>query len=245
MAGQENAAGAPGEAVWAEGLTTEGLATLERRAGWAMVLLVLFGCLAAAFSLLPPGAEVTGRRPPPSVQSLTGAAAFVATAVAFSLWLHRACACTQKLFPPSMASRFDPGAAVVSFFLPLANLWLPYVKVRRLSDALDPDALPEPAPAWAGHHHASGQPPPAPRARWPKTAPVGLWWAVWLFTTIFAPVSAQSGATKGPNATTVGVALSELLAAALAALVVRSITLRVREVARRRSVPLPPVPFYG
>ncbi|HEU4406982.1 MAG TPA: hypothetical protein VFS43_17065 [Polyangiaceae bacterium] len=43
-------------------------------------------------------------------------------------------------------------------------------------------------------------------------------------------------------------AISALLTAAaavLAVLMIRSISLRVREIGRRRSVPLPKTPFYG
>ncbi len=223
-------------------VTTEALATLERRAGRAMALVALSGVLPLAPALwLLFDAEGYDEDSAFALAFLAlRLSAFVAAAVGFLQWLHRAVACARGLLPRPEVLGFEPRDAVVSFFLPIANLWAPYQRVSRLSEVLDPHALPEPAP---GPAPAGERRPPCP-ARWPETAPAGGWWAAWLAATVLGRVAALTPASSAPALRASG-ALAGVLAAALAVLVIRSIALRVRELARRRSVPLPPPPFYG
>ncbi len=62
--------------------------------------------------------------------------------VAFLVWLYRAVANVPRQLRPSRPLPFSPGMAVVYFFIPLGNLFLPYKALSALRDASDPGEVP-------------------------------------------------------------------------------------------------------
>src|SRR5918997_5039842 len=62
----------------------------------------------------------------------------VALVVAFLLWLHRASKNLRALGNPSQRIEFTPGWAVGWFFIPFANLVMPYKAVREVWEKSDP-----------------------------------------------------------------------------------------------------------
>jgi hypothetical protein len=241
---------APPGGATSPGATAEALASLERRAGWAIALVALSGGLDLV-EALHLAADAGGPLESPFAHGLSFAAlaTFATAATAFLRWLHRAVVCARALVPRAAALRFQPRDAVISFFLPITNLWRPYQKVRRLSEVLDPHTLPEPEPEAepdldpVGAYRSSGRRPSA-AARWPETAPLRSWWAFWLVSGAFGQFAFRSDAPHAPALTALG-DIAFAIAAVFAALVIRSITLRLREIARRRAVPLPPAPFFA
>ncbi len=227
------------------------VASVERRAAWAIALASAAAAADAVSSVL----FFAGSRHDDSLLGTSaaafgalgvavGMALFVASAVAYFLWLHRAVGCAHALAPPPHAHAATPGQAVLAYFIPIVHLARPHDHMRRLSLALDPLALPEPpAPAApAGDYRSSGR-SPAVEARWPEDAPVTLWWGAWLVFNVGANVSLRSF-DEDPLAHVIIAALAIAVAVPFV-LVVRSVSLRLRELARRRSVPLPPRPFYA
>ena len=238
----------------------EAVRSLGRRAGW-LIALAASGVIAnlAATSSYLAGYRVDGESDGTlfgsllavfgALTQLAGLLLLFAEAIVFFFWLHRAVACAHALVPPPHALAVTPGWAVVAYFIPFVNLARPYQHMSQLSIAADPFAVPEPPlpppePAPVGDYRAGGRRPPADApVRWPETAPVGLWWGVSLAANVALNVSGRvddGGSIVHPISWLVMAAASALLV-----LVVRSISLRLREIARRRAVPLPPRPYYG
>jgi hypothetical protein len=234
----------------AKGATDEGLATLERRAGWAMALVALSGvihALSAAQHVLHGPDDPDDPSLALLLPELVGLVVLVTAAVVFLRWVHRVVVCGHALLAADMAPNFQPREAVWSFFIPIISLWAPYQKLSELSVRLYPDALPEPQPAPEpaplGEYRSSGRRQPQAAFPWPETVPVGLWWGTWVASNIVSRI--RDKAEPAPAALWALDAAVTLAAAALAVIVVRSISLRIRDFARRRSVPLPPAPFYA
>lgn len=232
------------------GATTEGLATLERRAGRAIILVALSGAVALVKSLHLL-ADLDDYDESSTFVVTCGVAElviFVAAVAFFLQWFHRAIVCAKALAPRGQALNVWPSDAVISFFLPVFNLWRPYQKVKRLSEVLNPLELPEPTPepepAPVGQYRASGRRAPAAELRWPKTAPLDAWWAAWIFMNVVGRLALRSNTSQSPTAFLLD-NLATAVAAVPAVLVLRSISLRLREIGRRRSLPLPAKPFYG
>lgn len=69
---------------------------------------------------------------------------FVALAVAFLLWLYRAADNMTALGNPASHVDYTPGWAVGSFFIPIANLFMPYSAVREVWRKSDPAFVTDP-----------------------------------------------------------------------------------------------------
>ena len=91
----------------------------------------------------------------------------VVTAVVWCTWQHRA---QKNLVQGGVRGlRFTPGWAAGWWFVPFANLWMPFSAMRELWKASDPSADDDALMALR---------------TWPV---LGLWWAAWLAGNILAP----------------------------------------------------------
>jgi len=106
--------------------------------------------------------------------TLLQVAIYIATAVAFLMWMHRA----YRNLPALGARNLDttPGWAVGYFFIPFANLVKPFQVVREIWH--------ESAPTGEARESFGGV---SPRAGTP--ALVGWWWALWIIANIAGRVS--------------------------------------------------------
>ena len=161
---------------------------------------------------------------------------FVALAVAFLMWLHRASRNLRALGNPSQRIEFTPGWAVGWFFIPFANLVMPYKAVREVWEKSDPAVRTGDDFMFAG----------------PSSAPLLLgWWVTFIASNFAGNISGRLMADAHTDAAlrfTAGVdliaSLLSVVAAALAILVVRDIDRRQAERARHVAyVPhMPPPP---
>ncbi|MCA1616076.1 MAG: DUF4328 domain-containing protein [Acidobacteria bacterium] len=161
---------------------------------------------------------------------------YVATAVAFLLWLHRA---YKNLYAFGARTEQSPGWAVGMWFIPFANLVRPYQAVKEMWVKSDPAA-----------DFSQGYADRGLSAR-PATL-VGVWWGAWLISNFFdrfygrivwdaeTPEQLSTAATLG-----VASSLLTVVAAALAFLVVKTIDRMQTEKAAQLRVsawPEPPPP---
>lgn len=139
---------------------------------------------------------------------------FVATAVAFLMWIHRA----YRNLPALGAMGLDttPGWAVGYFFIPIMNFFMPYRTVKEIWSKSAP------ADETGG---GFGWEVPAK-----SPAIIGLWWLLWIFGNIVAQIHSRmlDGAeTIGTliNASRIGLVsdLLWLVAAVLAISIIRKI----------------------
>jgi hypothetical protein len=163
---------------------------------------------------------------------------YVALVVAFLVWLHRVSKNVPALGNPKSKVEFTPGWAVGWFFIPLANLVMPYRAVREVWEKSDPAARTESDVMFT---------PPS------SGGLLLAWWVCWIASNVVSNIAVrlQNGAgTAGAAGALAGVMIfSDLLdiaAAVLAVLVVRGLDRRQRE--RSRNVtylphrpPPPPV----
>lgn len=147
---------------------------------------------------------------------------FVALVVAFCLWLHRAAKNLRAL--GNKRVEHSPGWAVGSFFVPFANLVIPYKAVKEVWEKSDPsvrtgDDLMFAAPSSSG--------------------PLLGWWIAWLVSNFLSNIAwrlqAKSTLVTGDFVAGVDIAsdLANVVAALLAIAVVRGIDRRQTERARR------------
>jgi hypothetical protein len=162
---------------------------------------------------------------------------FIATVVAFCMWLYRSHKNLTALGNPKMALKHSAGWAVGSFFVPFANLIIPFRAVRETWAKSDPEVP------------FDNYVPPSE----PSAPPVmNAWWAFWLISNFVANAAFRvwlRADTPGEMylATWLDV-FSEALsipAAIFAILVVREIDRRQEERSRRvnyvsQSPPPPP-----
>jgi hypothetical protein len=141
-------------------------------------------------------------------------------AVAFPMWMHRANRAARALGTQGM--EFTPGWAAGWFFVPFANLVMPYRAMVELWKASDPQL--------------------APGGRWQATtvAPiVGLWWTFWIGSNMVAwagnVVQRIGGQTQiaGVVLLCLSAALG-VVAAVFAMKVIRGVTDRLEERAMRQ-----------
>ena len=167
-------------------------------------------------------------------------AAYVATAVLFCVWVHRAYKNLKALGNPDKLLNYSPGWAVGSFFIPLASLVLPYIIVKEIWDRSDPNVRTQ--------DDLQFQPTGG--------SPLLLgWWIVWIVSNVLtnmaygmmdenAPPDAQHIVTNVSIITD----FANLAAAALAVLVVQAITRRQEERSRHvvytPEMPPPPPIFH-
>jgi hypothetical protein len=137
---------------------------------------------------------------------------FAAGVVLFCRVIHRFSANARALGAERML--FDPKGAVGSFFIPLANCFLPYLMLTEIYTASDPQAGPD---NWRQS---------------PVRAPLGWWWLSWIACCFLSLVSfgMQCGTIQSTTYgafVVYGLTLGATIAAGLLAIwVVRSIQLR-------------------
>ncbi len=226
---------------------------LARAAAWALGLNAVVGVAAIGSSLLrialldrvlagdvvSMGAAARDEWREAAV-GLAAVGAWLVCAVVFLLWLHRAYRAAGALRVSGMRS--TPRGAVVSFFIPVVNLFRPYQAVRELHDGLDPAALPAPEPRprpdGAEHYRASAATLPLTPVALPA-APVGAWWACWVASNMVSCVGlrvvggADALALRAQSWASIAGDAFALAAAVLGVLVVRAVDARVRERHRR------------
>lgn len=162
---------------------------------------------------------------------------YVALAVAFLVWLHRASGNVPALGNPPSGVDYTPGWAVGSFFVPFVNLVVPYKAVREVWVKSDPAVR-------TGDDFMFAQ---------PSSAPLVLgWWIMWLasnvLNNIFWHLQGDSAESPGGPGSLAGLKLiGDLVnaaAASLALLVVRGVDRRQAERARHVTYvgDLPPPP---
>ena len=103
------------------------------------------------------------------VVSLVSMPVAIATLVALLIWVYRARKGLEAFRAGPFA--FSPGLAVGSFFIPLANFWLPLPVLREIWKGSDPVLPPF---------------SPAPFKDRPSSPLVGLWWAAFLSSNLAA-----------------------------------------------------------
>lgn len=139
---------------------------------------------------------------------------FIATGVAFLMWIHRA----YRNLPALGAMGLDttPGWAVGYFFIPIANLFMPFRTVREIW--LKSETTNETVGEFGLSSHAN-----AP-------AIIGCWWLLWIIANIVAQVHSRmfDGAETIStliNASRVGLASDVLwlVAAVLAMIIIKKI----------------------
>ena len=172
-------------------------------AGARALLYVDAGFAAAAAALLLIGANAI---PMLDLFWLVQLAVYVGTAIVFFVWLYRANANARALGADDMMA--GPGMSIGWYFVPLANLAMPFVAMRELwkasSRPKDWQAIPSPA-----------------------TIP--LWWACWLIAGITGIIAFRIGIEFAKEANEAAQLLSiasetfEIGAALLLAQIVRGI----------------------
>ena len=214
--------------------------------------LLLIGAGAACLSLL---ADVLSLAYPPIAEdqevgdNLTGAVVlfilfligllelviYFTTVVCFLIWLYRA-SDNLRAINPHGPIEYSPGWAVGSFFIPIANLFIPYRAVKEIWQKSGP---PDEAFLFA----------PSP----PSTFPT--WWTFWILAAIVGNISTRLSFDEGvPHgaATLMSIAASALfiVAAVFAYLVVDSIDKKQEETAVKLRLgkfsgppPAPPSPL--
>ena len=160
-------------------------------------------------------------------------AVFIATVVFFLMWLYR----SYKNLPAFGATRtsYSPGWAVGSFFVPFANLVVPYRAVKELWQK---------SVVGNTFSFATGSPP----AWFP------LWWGFWIASNIASNIYFRM--SMSGNATREAVAIVDIasealsiIAALFAIMVVGEIDKRQEEASRSLALPqfpgppMPPPPF--
>ncbi len=148
-------------------------------------------------------------------------AVFVATVVAFSMWIHRAYANLPALGNPKEGLEYSPGWAVGGFFIPFAHLVIPYRVVREIWAKSDPAIRSE-----QDFMFSVEQTPSV----------IIVWWVFWLLSNFANNIFYRlSDDAETPEALLleghigVVVAVLEIVAAVLAIKVVRGIDRRQEE----------------
>jgi hypothetical protein len=162
---------------------------------------------------------------------------YISLVVAFLLWLHRVSKNVPALGNARSKVEYTPGWAVGWFFIPFANLVMPYKAVREVWDKSDP--------AIKYEDDIMFTPPGS------ATLVLG-WWIAWVASNVLSNISwrLMGDSTPGTANFVAGVDIiadaSGIIAAVLAILVVRDIDRRQSERARHviyapHTPPPPPV----
>lgn len=160
---------------------------------------------------------------------------YIALVVAFLLWLHRSAKNLPALGNPPSRVEFTPGWAVGWFFVPLANLFMPYKAVREVWEKSDPAIKTEVDLAFT----------PA------ASTPLLLgWWVSWIAMNVMGRATSRLGRDAATIETMVWATwvdvvgdLVGIVSAVLAIFVVRGIARRQEERARNVAfVPHTPPP---
>lgn len=196
----------------------EGLAKLESRAKAAIIVLWLF----VAVSVLTAGGEILEATGVLDIEADTGAQAiavglaylaytvlFVVSVVLVGMWIHRAHANLRESGMDGL--EFTPAWAVGWYFIPFANLVMPFKAMRELWTA-----------SRGEHDPFGGATPPE----------VKSWWAAWIVGNILSSVGSRIlfMGEGGPSSVTVGNAVGAagtvgvLIAAALLHRIIAGVT---------------------
>jgi hypothetical protein len=158
------------------------LATLGRTTLTLLWIMAGFSVLFGVFNVITiivPGLDLDEPMVAPSTDQIafavTAAIAgcgylcfFIATAIAFLMWLYRANANLHALGVPRL--KFNPGWSVGWWFIPIMQLFKPLLAVRELWQASDPHLSPD-----GDWELASG------------ASLVGWWWGIGLANMVFQP----------------------------------------------------------
>jgi len=161
------------------------------------------------------------------VLRLTAAAVYIATVVVFLMWLYRVSNNVAAFGQPRQTSG---GWAIASFFVPIANLFIPYQAIREIWNKSDPAAV---------------------NSLFYTASPPGFfpaWWGFWLASNVTSNIYFRMTLEEAPvkSSAAVGI-LSEVLsiaAAVFAIQVIKEIDRRQEERARnlQQVFPAPPPP---
>lgn len=166
-------------------------------------------------------------------------AVFVATVVAFSMWIHRAHANLPALGNPKQGLEYSPRWAVGGFFIPIVNLFVPYRVVKEIWVKSDPSVRSD-----EDFMFSVSQVPSI----------IGLWWAFWLISNFvnnilyrFSGEATTPEALLGEGHLNLIAAVLEIIAAVFAIKVVRGIDRRQEERSKHVNFvpwqpPPPPLP---
>ncbi len=153
----------------------------------------------------------------------------VITAVLFFIWLHRV---NKNLRPlGALYVEFTPGWAVGWFFIPFANLVMPYRVVKEVWTKSAPDVS-STSEAFRPTDSASL---------------VGWWWGVWLISNVLLRVAAALSESKSADTLFLSLKVDmfasafRIAAAALAIMVVHGIYKRQEERSKQTVVNAPPI----
>ena len=161
------------------------------------------------------------------VLELTAAAVYIATVVVFLMWLYRTSNNVAAFGQPRQTSA---GWAVASFFVPIANLFIPYQAIREIWNKSDPAAV-------NSLFHTASPPGFFP-----------AWWGFWLASNVTSNIYFRMTLEEAPAKASAAVGiLSEVLsiaAAVFAIQVIKEIDRRQEERARnlQQAFPTPPPP---
>jgi hypothetical protein len=165
---------------------------------------------------------------PISVPYGVSAVLLLAAQVLYLRWLYRAVANTTLLRAPI---KWTPGQAVAAYFIPIVSLFRPYQVMKALYAANDPSALHD-APVFrdrpAPNYRESAR-ELLPPLRWNHRAPIAAWWGIYNLRWVWPLVWGASASRVALG----GVMVTDVAAAVLCALVVRSVDARQRERHRR------------
>ena len=161
------------------------------------------------------------------VLGLVSAGVYIATAVIFLMWLYRACSNLPAFGAQKRFIGYSPGWAVGYFFLPFANLFMPYQAIKEL---------------WQ-----KSQPPSEEALFSSSLSPPGvfpLWWGFWLACNfagnIYFRLSTASASRQVIFSLGAAVDVFTIIAAWLATMVIKEIDERQTHAAG--DVPAAPVP---
>lgn len=131
----------------------------------------------------------------------TGIVVFnIATMIVFSVWIYQA---GENLIAAGFENlEYTPGSRIWWFAVPIANLFKPYQAMRELWNASHGST------AYAEHNDV-----------------VGLWWALWLASTIVARIIERASGPEGPSLmVSWGIAAVDIASAVAAIVMIRAIT---------------------
>jgi hypothetical protein len=156
--------------------------------------------------------------------------------VSFFLWVSRAFRAAREL--NARPIRFKAVTVNLGFFIPILNFVRPYQGLRALDDAINPAKLREPPPHPETGAHAGGYREAALADRGApfdmRRPPLLLWWAFWLVSNFLGLLSVAASRSWEMSLTFDAIdAAAQAVCATLAILVVRRITQRLMERARR------------
>jgi hypothetical protein len=119
--------------------------------------------------------------PPLDVLTFVSFALSLATVVTFLVWVASAFRRAESV---GAKPRRTAPTVIIGFFTPVLCFFWPYIGMRALDEAIEPELVPEPPPRPSDDAPAGGYRQAAVEKRPARThaprAPFGLWWALWV-----------------------------------------------------------------